>query len=375
MIDNSAGAEAIDVVVVGAGQSGLAQSFCLSERGIEHVVLERERAFAAWYRRWDSLRMNTPNWMNRLPGARRDFCPGERASAYAGRTDAIAYFEDYVEAAKPPLREKAKVVRVRECGGGRWLVEVELEAGALAYRTSNVVICTGQQACPRLPPVAVGLPAGVFSIHSSEYRNSEQVPEGQVLVVGSGSSGVQICEELAKSGRFERVHLVESGNFILPWRILGFPTHSLLRAFGISRIERNSWLGRRVRKRLSAGGDVATPPSPAALSRVHSVNRLGRALGVSDGALRFEGGASVALANLSTIWCTGFDPDFSFIEVADPADVFDANGDPLHARGVIAGAPGLYFVGLRFQHTSASHLIYGAGDDARFIAEHIAGRC
>ena len=370
MPTNGNDAEAFDAIVVGGGQSGLAQSFFLKKAGLRHVVLERNCAFSAWYQRWDSLRMNTPNWMNSLPGAQVEFCPGARRTAFGTREDAIRYFEHYVKVVEPPLREHVEVRRVCQSGEGTWQVETRDDI----YRAPNVVICTGQMTKARIPSLANDLPPNAFQLHASEYRNPAQLPDGNVLVVGSGSSGVQICEELAKSQRFKKLHLAVSGNHIFPWTILGIPSHSIAHVIGLNRIERNSWLGRRLRGRLEATGDVATPPSPAQLSRIHSVELLGRVTEIADGLIRCADGKTVPLDDLATLWCTGFGADYGFIEVDERDLAFEPNGEPRHERGIVAAFPGLYFVGVRFQHTPVSHLIHGAGDDARFIAEHIVGR-
>ena len=133
---NGNDAEAFDVIVVGGGQSGMAQSFFLKKLGLKHVVLERGCAFSAWYQRWDSLRMNTPNWMNSLPGAQVEFCPGARRTAFGTREDAIRYFTDYVKVVKPPLREHVEVRRVCQSGEGGWQVETPNDL----YLAPNVVI-------------------------------------------------------------------------------------------------------------------------------------------------------------------------------------------------------------------------------------------
>jgi len=367
---NADDSEAYDAIVVGAGQSGLAQSFFLKKAGVRHVVLERGRAFSAWYKRWDSLRMNTPNWMNALPGAQVEFCPGAGRRAFGTRKDALRYFEDYVGTVKPPLREHAEVHRVCQADGGGW--QVETSDGV--YRAPNVVICTGQMTKARIPALASELPPSTFQLHAYEYRNPAQLPDENALVVGSGSSGVQICEELAKSQRFKKLHLAESGNHVFPWMILGIPTHSIVHTLGMNGIKRNSWLGQRMRGRLKATGDVATPPSPAQLSRIHSVELLGRVTEIGDGVIRCADGKAVSLDDLAVVWCTGFGANFEFIELSERDQAFDEKGEPRHERGVVAAFPGLYFVGLRFQHTPVSHLLNGAGDDAQFIADHIGGR-
>ena len=362
--------ETYPAVIIGGGQAGVATSYCLTQRGVEHLVLEGDRPFSDWHnRRWDSFGMNTPNGMNNLPGASQPFAPNAPRDAYGTLADALEYFDAYVQAVNPPIRID-EVVGVGVNRDGSW--EVTTTGGTLSAH--NVVICTGHASRTQTPPLADFLPASVPQLHSSQYKRPDQIDTGRVLVVGSGSSGVQICCELAASGRFAEVLLSESGNFTLPWSVLGVSTYSLMRSLGVFRITRESWLGRIMFPRLLQKGDAATPPSPRRLARTYGVRRVGRVASVDRSQIRCTDKQEVSLSDLTIVWCTGFRACYDFLDVYVRNGVLDESGRPRHCRGVVATAPGLYFVGLRFQHTFLSQDLSGVGQDAEYVAAHIAER-
>ncbi len=361
--------ESVEVVVIGAGQSGVCLSYFLQKRGVRHLVLEKATAFSAWEQRWDSFRMNTPNWMNEIPGAPQRFAPGSGRSEIGTGADALEYFGAYLSSVGPPLREHTEVTRVRQLAGGLWSVETP----ETTYECRGVAICTNPYPAAKIPDVAGDLSSGVVQVHSSEFRNAQQIAPGPVLVVGSGSSGVQICEDLARSGRFSEVYLAVSGNGTLPWKVAGVPTYTLLRFFGMLGLRRGSLRG-RVLQRMFSGreGDFSTPPKPEELRRRYVVRLVGKVAAVHDGALQCDDGASVPMDGLTVVWATGFKASYDFIEVGNSGTLLDDHGDVLHDRGVSFAAPGLCFVGLRFQSTVASRFINGVGRDAEYVASHLA---
>ncbi len=362
--------DSYSAIIIGAGQAGVALSYCLQQRGVSHLVLEKDRPFADWHnRRWDSFAMNTPNWMNALPGEKQRFAPATPLSAYGTLHDAREYFDAYFRTVAPPLRiEEVKSVGVNR--DGSW--QVTTSDGV--YDTPNVAICTGHANRRKIPSIAAGLPPNVRQLHSSDYRNPSQIETANVLVVGSGGSGVQICHELAASGRFAAVYLAASGNFTLPWKVLGIPTYSLLRSLGVFKITRESWLGRMMFPKLLRKGDPATPPSSRRLAKRYGVQRKGRVTAVDHAAIQFSRGQAIPTDDLTVVWCTGFRASYDFLDVYVREGVLDEDGAPIHHRGVANKTPGLYFVGLRFQHTFVSQDIYGVGQDAAYAAEQIAAR-
>jgi putative flavoprotein involved in K+ transport len=356
-----------DAIIVGAGPAGVATSFFLQQRQISHVVLEKDRAFSEWYGRWDSFHMNTANWMNELPGATVEFAPGAVRDALGARADAIRYFEAYLSTVDPPIREGIDVKAVKQDSAQNWIVI----ADDIIFVARSVVICTGAFQQPRIPSLSAQLPGTLPQMHSRQYRNPEQITTAQVLVVGSGNSGVQICEDLARSKQFDMITLAVSGNITVPLEILGVSVFRIAKWLGALDASPNSWLGRKIVP--ADRGDPTIPPSPKQLADRYGVELVGKVTGNDGSRLQCSDGRTVSLENLSIVWCTGFQQRHDFIDMLDSERVFDLRGRPIHNRGVVSGAPGLYFVGLRFQSTISSHALYGLALDAKYIAQHIMG--
>ena len=356
-----------DTVIVGAGPAGIATSFFLQRRQISHLVLEKDRAFSQWYKRWDSFHMNTANWMNELPGAAVEFAPKADRGALGTRADAIRYFETYLSAVDPPIREGVNVKALKQDIAQNWLVI----ADDTILLTNNVVICTGEFQQPRIPSLSSHLPGTLPQLHSRHYQNPEQFSTAQVLVVGSGNSGIQICEDLARSERFDMITLAVSDNITVPLEIMGVSVFRIAKWLGALDASPNSWLGRRVVSKER--GDPVIPPSPKQLADIYDVKLVGKVTGFDGSKLQCSDGRTVSLKNLSIVWCTGFQQRYDLIDVLDTKRVFDGSGRPIHHRGVASGAPGLYFVGLRFQSTISSHALYGISHDAKYVAQHIRG--
>jgi putative flavoprotein involved in K+ transport len=352
----------IDFLVIGGGQAGLSLSYYLSLAGLNHLVLEKDVPFSAWRNRWEGFRTNTPNWMNVLPMAPRpDWL---EMDGFATREEVVSYLMSSIEPFRLPIRTGVEASKVIEIGGGLW----DVETAKTLYRTRGVAICIGAMSAPRLPLAAAEVPRTVPQLHSSEYRAPDQIGTRSVLIVGSASSGMQICRRLLESNRFDQIHLAASSVTVLPTRILGLPTHRFLHQFRLFDVRRNSVIGRLMYARLKGRADPIVPPTPRDLARTGRVHLHRRLIGASGSGLRFADGQTLALQDLTIIWCTGFKADYSFVELLHRERVFDAAGQPVHFRGVVPGAPSLYFVGLRYQHTIASHDIYGVGKDARHVA-------
>lgn len=357
----------IGVVIVGGGQAGLSLSHYLKQRGVEHVVLERDRPFSAWINRWDDFTTNTPNWMNTLPMLAPDVFPANDPAGFASREEMVEYLDRCYDALDPPIVTGVEVRRVVQRGSGTWHVYTD----DIEYESAFVAICNGAMSNPRLPEAARRLPDSVPQMHSSDYRNPEQIQTGGVLVVGSASSGIQICRLLAESRRFSRLNLATSRVMVLPRRVLSIPTHRFLHAFGLFDVRHRSLLGRFMYSGLESKGDPIMRPKPKDLARRHGVTLFPKLVDANWRGLRFADGQSLELEDLTVIWCTGFRGDYGLIETQEGARLFDESGAPRHARGVVDAAPGLCFVGLRYQHTVASHDIYGVAKDAEYLANHI----
>lgn len=399
----------IDTLVIGAGQAGVAMSEHLGRLGIEHLVLEKNRIAEAWRTgRWDSLVANGPAWHDRFPGLEFQTPP----DGFPGKDEIAAYFETYARQIGAPIRTGVAVTRVtRQTGQAGFLVETS--AGSL--NAQRVVVATGPFQKPVIPAIAP-TDERLYQIHSAHYFNPQQLPDGAVLVVGAGSSGVQIAEELLRAGKRvylsvgphdrpprayrgrdfcwwlgvlglwdtetmqpgrEHVTIAVSGargGHTVDFRRLaqaGMTLVGLTDTFtdGVVRFRPD------LKQNLDAGDanylallDAADayaarhgldlPEEPSARERVADAACIREPLRELD--LQAAGVSSV-------IWATGYATDFSWLQV----DTFGDNGKPKHQRGVGA-EPGIYFVGLPWLSRRGSAFIWGCWHDARHVADQIA---
>jgi putative flavoprotein involved in K+ transport len=336
-----------EVVVIGGGQAGLAIGRLLADQGRDFVILEAAPVPAAtWRERWDSLVLFTPVRYDSLPG--RPF-PGD-PDRYPARDEVVAYLEDY--ARDLPVELDSRVTAVRQTGDG-YIVEL----GDRSYETDQVVVATGPFQRPAVPAIAARLNAEVVQLHSTRYRNPDALPTGRILVVGGGNTGFQIADELAAS---REVHLaIGSRQTPLPQRVLGRDLFRFLEALGLMRKSVDTRLGARLRHRETLIGS-----SPRAIRR-RGVRVHLRAVDAAGTEFTFSDGERLTVD--AVIWATGFKADHSWIDVP----VFDEGGQAQHRRGVTS-APGLFFLGMQWQHTRGSALLGWVKDDAQYIAEQIA---
>jgi putative flavoprotein involved in K+ transport len=339
-----------DVLVIGGGQAGLAIGYHLARGGRRFTILEAAaEPAAAWRQRWDSLRLFTPARYDGLPGLP---FPGD-PDAYPGRDEVVDYLTGYARHFELPLELDSRVRTVRATGDG---YAVELDDRV--YEAGQVVVATGPFQVPFVPPLAAGLAPAVTQLHSVEYRDPDALPDGPVLVVGGGNTGFQISAELAAT---REAHLaIGSRQTPLPQRLLGRDIFRWLDATGLIRRTVDSRIGARMKDR-----DTLIGSTPRGLRRRHGVALHERAVGAAGAEVAFADAARLRVETV--IWATGFRPDHAWIDV--PA-AFAADGRVRHERGVTA-APGLYFLGLPWQHTRGSALLGWVGDDAAFLAERI----
>ena len=404
--------QTINTLVVGAGQAGIAASEHLSQLGVEHLVLERQRIAQAWRTgRWDSLVANGPAWHDRFPGL--EF-KGDR-DGFPGKDEVADYFEDYVRQIKAPVRTGVEVRRVTR-NQSRPGFTVETSEGVIEAR--NVIAATGPFQVPVIPPIAPAAPAdgGLLQIHSAHYHRPAQLPEGAVLVVGAGSSGVQIADELQRAGRKvflsvgahdrpprayrgrdfcwwlgvlgewdaaiakpgrEHVTIAVSGargGHTVDFRALGHQGITLVgltESFADGRVRFRDDLAENIANgdanylaMLDAADDyirrngLDLPEEPEARRRLPDPECVTHPLRELD----------LAAAGItSIIWATGYRVDFSWLQV----DSFEPGGKPRHHRGV-GHEPGIYFLGLPWLSRRGSSFIWGVWHDAKFVADHIA---
>jgi putative flavoprotein involved in K+ transport len=343
-----ASGERFDVVVIGAGQAGLAVGYFLARQGRRFVILERAGAIgAAWRARWDSLILFTPRRYDALAGLP---FPGD-PDGYPTRDEVAAYLERYAADFALPV-ELDSAVRSVTANDGAFVVDLDdrrLEA-------RQVVVATGPFQEPFVPPLADQLAAEVFQCHATAYRRPSDVPEGTVLVVGGGNTGFQIAKELADT--HEVVLSVGSRQTPLPQRLLGRDLFWWLTRIGVMKATVETRLGRRLRER-----DTLIGSSPRQLRR-RGIELKPRAIVVSGRSVGFSDGTDVKVDGV--IWATGYRLDHSWIHLPGVGP----DGTIRHRRGVTE-VPGLYLVGQSWQHTRGSALLGWVKDDARFIADQI----
>jgi len=348
--------ERFEAVVIGAGQAGLAVGHHLAARGVDFVILSNEsRIGDNWRKRWDSLRLFTPARYSGLPGMPFPAIPGHLAD----KDEVADYLERYSERFDLPVRLNSPVQSVTR-DGEQFIIAIE--GCETRLEAANVIVATGAFQRPYIPAIASRLASSIVQLHSSSYRNPLVLPDGPVLVAGAGNSGAQIALELA---RYRKVWLAGRDTGHVPRSVLGRDVFRWIWPI-MQRATLDTRLGRRMRARARSGGD-ALIGIPEREIRSAGVLRVGRVEAERGGQPVCDG---EVLDPEVVIWCTGFAPDYSWIELP----VFGADGYPRHARGVVPEAPGLFFLGLRFQHRMSSSLIGGVGADAEFIADQVAER-
>ena len=338
-----------EVIVVGAGQAGLAVGHFLAEQERSFTILDAADATAAaWRDRWDSLRLFTPARYDGLPGSP---FPGD-PERYPTRDEVVAYLTDYARAL--PVELASPVRALRRSGDG---YDVELDDRS--FEADQVVVATGPFQVPRVPALARDLDPEVVQLHSGAYRRAADLQPGRVLIVGGGNTGYQIAEELSAT---HEVHLsIGERQMPLPQRVAGIDLFRVLSAAGAMRKTVDSRMGRRMKDRETLVGS-----SPRTARRL-GIRLHGRTTGAAGTTVSFADGETLGVR--SVIWAAGFGLDHSWIDVP----VFAADGSILHERGVTA-SPGLYFLGLPWMHTRGSALLGWVKDDAQHIAARIAER-
>jgi putative flavoprotein involved in K+ transport len=343
----------LDVVVVGGSQAGLAMAWHLTQQGLRFVVLEAGPEVGhVWRSRWDSLKLFTPAQYDALPGMG---FPAP-ADTYPTKDPVAEYLQAYAAAFDLPVRVNARVTELTRLEDGSF----EIRTADEAFRARQVVVATGPFQVPFVPPMAGKLDASVTQVHSADYRNPEQLPDGPVLVVGGGNSGFQIAEELVAT---RQVDLSIATRYpMLPQRLAGRDLFWWLTRLGLLRVTVTSRVGRRMSRRdFVIGTNRRRLEGKGVRFRPRLVDAEGRTVRFADHSLLED----VAVV----VWATGYRSDYAWLHV--PGVVRE--GHVVHRRGVTE-VPGLYFLGLSWQHTRGSALLGFVDDDAAWLADRVASR-
>ena len=337
-----------DVLVVGGGQAGLSAGYYLSRAHVPFVILDAERRVGdVWRRRWDTLELFTTARYSELPGLT---FPGN-PERFPGKDDVADYLEHYARTFELPVCTDSRAASLERADGG---YRVTTASGT--HEAEYVIVATGAYQRPNIPPIAEQLGREVTQLHSADYRNPEQLPDGPVLVVGAANSGAQIAEDLAAT---HRVYLSHGSRLPhLPRRVLGKSLHWWGDHLGLIAAPLDSWRGRTQRGELLVGAGLRRR------AQRHGIELLGRTVDAEGTTARFEDGRTLEVD--SVVWATGFRPNYSWIDLP----IFDERGAPRHTRGV-SESPGLYFLGMYHQYSRGSALIGFIRHDAAYVVERI----
>ncbi len=402
----------VDAIIVGAGQGGLAISRCLTERSIDHVVLERGDVANSWrHERWDSLTLLTPNWQSRLPGFNYS---GNEPDGYMTMPQVIDFIDQYANVSEVPVQTHTTVTSVRR---NSEQYQVTTDNGVWSGRT--VVLASGACNLPVVPSLSDALPATIATVTPHEYRNSDQLGPGGVLIVGASATGLQLADEIHRSGR--PVTIAVGEHVRLPRVYRGLDIQWWMDAAGVrddSYEEVDDIVGARNLPSPQLVGSRDKPILDLNSMTAMDVNLIGRLMSIRDGIAQFSGSLRnvCALADLkmgrlldtidewaadsprassfdppqrfertrvdesprlsidlnggeisTIVWATGFHPDYSWLDVP----VLYRKGKIRHDGGVVE-SPGLYVIGLPFPRRRKSSFIHGTEDDARYITGHLA---
>jgi len=353
--------ERVETIIIGAGQAGLSVGYHLARRGKRFLILDaNERVGDSWRGRWDSLRLFSPARYNGLDGM-----PFPAAPGYFPTKDEMAdYLASYAAHFALPVRTGVQVTGLSR-NGHRYLVA----SGNVTFEADNVVVAMSGYQKPRIPAFSTELDPSIVQLHSSEYRNLKQLRPGGVLLVGAGNSGSEIALETVRGGHETWMSGRDVGR--VPFTFGSLPRRMLTRFLIPLIFHRlltvDTPIGRKARPKALHRPTPLIRATPNVLAAA-GVQRVGRTAGVRNGWPLLDDGRVLDAKNI--VWCTGYHPGFSWIELP----VFDANGDPRHHRGVVEREPGLYFVGLHFLYAISSAMVHGVGRDADYVANVIAQR-
>lgn len=354
---------AYEAIVIGAGQSGLAAGYHLARKGMDFLILEADsRVGDVWRRRYDSLRLYTPAKLDSLPGLPLPL-PGH---AFPTGRQMGDYLESYAAHHALPVRTGQRVDRLRAADGG---AAFEVTVGDERHRARQVIVATGPFQHPLIPDLADELDRSIRQLHAADYRNPAQLADGPVLVVGLSHSGADIAHEVADAGhetflsgaaRGQLPFSVDSRRMRLMWPVMRLVAGKVLTL--------RTPMGRRMAPKVRAHGGPLLRIRRPDLDRAGVRRFAARTVGVEGGRPHLADGTTLDVANV--IWCTGFRPDYSWIELP----IAGEDGWPIQSRGVSEATQGLYFLGVPFLFAFASMLVLGAARDAEHVVDRVARR-
>jgi len=402
------------VAIVGGGQAGLSMSYCLRERGFDHIIFEKNRIAESWRsKRWDSFCLVTPNWQCLLPGFPYN---GDDPQGFMQKEDIVEYIEAYAKSFNPPIKEGVEVFSVRKSSSADYF---ELTTSLGDFTANQIVVATGGYHIPKFPKMAERFPESIVQLHSSQYQNPQSLPDKAVLVIGTGQSGCQIAEDLHLAGK--QVYLSVGSAPRSPRKYRGKDVVDWLDQMGYYDLSVDEHpQGEQVRTKTNhyvTGRDGGREINLRNFA-LEGMKLFGKLKQISGNRLEFQPNLKQNLdqadavaesikrtidqfieknqiqapteapyhpawepieeplsldyeaANIGTvIWCTGYESDFRWIEIP----VFDGKGYPGHQRGITAVA-GLYFLGLPWLYTWGSGRFSGIARDATYLADYIAAR-
>lgn len=358
-MDNKISFERFHTVVIGGGQAGLAVGYYLAKQRIPFVILDAHgRVGDAWRRRWDSLRLFTPTRFSGLPGF-----PFPGGSEFPTKDEMADYLEAYAERFQLPVRTGVRVDRLARKGE-----YFTMNAEGQQFEAENVVVAMANYQVPKVPEFAQNLDPNIVQIHSHDYRNKAQLRDGRVLVVGVGNSGADIAVEVART---HSTFLSGKESGAIPYRIDGFFGREILfrviRFIGHHVLSLKTPLGRRARPKMLFHSAPLVRVKLKDLAAA-GIERVPRVAAVRNGMPLLANDRTLEVNNV--IWCTGFQPGFSWIDLP----IFGERGMPMHEAGIVTQFPGMYFVGLHYLYAMSSATVVGVGRDAERIAKSIGSR-
>ena len=399
-----------ETIIVGGGQAGLAMSRCLTDRGVEHVILERGRVAERWRtERWDTLRLLTPRWQSRLPGWRYR---GPDPDGFMTKAEVVTYLDEYARSFRAPLHTGVAVTRVHGRGDS---FEVQTDAGG--WESSNVVIATGYCARAAVPGFAAELASDFDQLVPTQYRNPRQLRAGGVLVVGASATGIQLASEIARTGR--QVILAVGSHTRMPRRYRGRDIMAWLDEMGVLAETADQVPDIQASRRqpsLQLVGNEAGGSLDLQVVQQHGVRIAGRMTGASGHQAYFSDDLADSIGHAerkmhgmldridlhlsclrltrafpveprpravavptapravnlrdrgvnTVVWATGFRREYPWLQIP----VLDAKGEIIH-RGGVTARPGLYVLGLHFMRRRNSAFLDGVGADAADLTEHL----